>query len=110
ARATEQPAPAAATGTAEQDAAVALVNGEYAQGALQQLLPWLQAMQGQAAQNATQETTDPALLPPAEDGLPQALPALTADQRGGRQGQDLSAEASATAKDGLSKEAATAGE
>lgn len=106
-----QPEPAATSGDTEQAAAaVALVNGEYAQGALQQLLPWLQAMQGQTAQNKTQDTADSALLPQTgEEGLPQAIPALTTEQRSSRQGQDLGAEAGAAAKDAAAKEATTAG-
>ena len=107
-----QPEPAATSGDAEQAAAaVALVNGEYAQGALQQLLPWLQAMQGQTAQNGTQQdAADSALLPQTgEEGLPQAIPALTTEQRSSRQGQDLSAEAGAAAKEAAAKEATTAG-
>lgn len=36
--------------------AASVVNGEYAQTALQQLLPWLQAMQGQAAQADSSDT------------------------------------------------------
>ena len=85
------------------------MNGDYAQGALQQLLPWLQAMQGQAARTDTQETADTALSQTAEEALPQAITALGAEQKSGRQGQDLSAEADATAKNAAAKEDATAG-
>lgn len=104
-----QPEQAAASGNAEQDAAtVALVNGD-AQAALQQLLPWLQAMQGQTTQNETQETADIDLLAQTDqEGLPQAIPALTAEQRSGRQGQELGAEAGAALKDAAGKEAPTA--
>lgn len=109
-----QPEQAAAPSNADQDAAtVALVNGEYAQAALQQLLPWLQAMQGQAAQNETQDTADSALLPQTgEDALPQAIPTLTTEQRPGRQSRDVSAAtetAEAAAKDAAAKEATPAG-
>lgn len=104
-----QPEQAAASGNAEQDAAaVALVNGDYAQGALQQLLPWLQAMQGQTARTDTQETADAVLSQTAEDALPQSIPALGAEQKPGRQGQDLGAEADATAQGAATKEATTA--
>lgn len=108
---TAQPEQAAAPGNAEQDAAaVALVNGEYAQGALQQLLPWLQAMQGQAAKNETQDTADSALLPQTgEEALPQAVPGLATEQKPGRQAQDLGAEAGAARKDAAAKEATPAG-
>lgn len=95
-----QPTQTSASGNAEQDAAaVALVNGEYAQGALQQLLPWLQAMQGQTARTDAQETADTVLSQATEEALPQAIPALGAEQKSGRQGQDLSAEADAAANE-----------
>jgi flagellar hook-length control protein FliK len=60
-------------------AAMAVANGDYAQNALQQLLPWLQNMQGQAAQASTSDT------PVASEGLlPEALvtPQIQAQQPG----------------------------
>lgn len=68
-------APAAQSQTASSEGsepatpdAASVVNGEYAQTALQQLLPWLQAMQGQAAQSGASDT--PAA---GENLLPETL-------------------------------------
>lgn len=64
----------------EATTAAALVNGDYAQNALQQLLPWLQSLQGKAAQaaapDATATATDTALLPQAVANATQAQGAL----------------------------------
>lgn len=68
----------AAAAAAEVTAAQALVSGEYAQNALQNLLPWLQSVQGQAAQGDSQETLGAELadtLP--TDASPQATLALS---------------------------------
>lgn len=48
--------------------AMALATGEYAQDALQQLLPWLQAMQGQSAQPRNSDTAEA-----SESLLPETL-------------------------------------
>jgi flagellar hook-length control protein FliK len=65
-----QHAPADNRETTEPLTAMALASGEYAQTALQQLLPWLQAMQGQNGKsNATIETElsgETSLLPQAD--------------------------------------------
>lgn len=77
---------AATDNTEQESAAVALVNGGYAQTALQQLLPWLQSMQGKAAAPEAKDSTttkDPAVLQETLEGnAPQAqpvLPSLQAD-------------------------------
>jgi flagellar hook-length control protein FliK len=100
AKAPEQPAaqqPAQASNTDSQpektastepeSTAAAVVNGDYAQTAMQQLLPWLQAMQGKGAKTETTEASDSATntqaLPLAVGGGQQqaAANALRADAK-----------------------------
>lgn len=74
-----QAATSAENAEATTPATMALANGDYAQTALQQLLPWLQAMQGPAAQGAENDA------PVASEGLlPEALivPQIQAQQPG----------------------------
>ena len=83
--AAQAPADPAANGTSpETPVAATVVNGEYAQTALQQLLPWLQNLQNQDS-----KTSAPAELLASSDGLlPQVetlpvavMPAVQADIR-----------------------------
>lgn len=98
-----QPEQTAADNTEQESAAAALINGDYAQNALQQLLPWLQSMQGKSASPEAKDTTaakDPAVLQETLEGnAPQAqsmLPSLQADTHrplGSDKGTDTSAAA-----------------
>lgn len=69
--------------TEQETTAAALVNGDYAQTALQQLLPWLQSMQTKAAPPDAKDSEDPTALQETLEGVtPQAqaaLPSLQAD-------------------------------
>lgn len=83
-----EPAAQAPTAPAENGAAsettAALVNGEYSQTALQQLLPWLQNMQNQSSQAATDAETlvsSEGLLSQVETLPVAVLPAAQTDIR-----------------------------